>query len=136
MNHPPKYVRPGFLLLEMILALAVFGMGATGFAMALHRMATVAALAQSEMRITRILDSALGETLSLPTMEEGSTNTTVPGAGIEIATTVELLDKMENQDGQLLQQMYRIEVKARWFENATWRQRMVETWRYGPMYQP
>jgi len=136
MNRPQNSVRPGFLLLEMILALAVFGMGATGFAVALHRMATVAALAQSEMRITRILDSALDETLSLPTLEEGTTNTTVPGAGIEIATTVELLDKMENQDGQILQQMYRIEVKARWFENSTWRQRIVETWRYGPMYQP
>ena len=120
----------------MILALAVFGMGATGFAVALHRMAIVAALAQSEMRITRILDSALDETLSLPTLEEGTTSTTVPGAGIEIDTTVEVLDKMENQDGQILQQMYRIEVKARWFENSTWRQRMVETWRYGPMYQP
>ena len=136
MKRPRHPVRRGFLLLEMILALAVFGIAATGFAVALHRMATVAALAQSEMRITRILDSALDETLSLPTLEEGTTNTTVPGAGIEIDTTVELLDKMENQDGQILQQMYRIEVKARWFENSTWQERIVETWRYGLMYQP
>ena len=134
--HPPHSGRSGFLLLEMILALAVFGMGATGFAVALHRMATVAALAQSEMRITRILDSTLDETLSLPTLEEGTTTSTVPGSGIDLATTVEILDKLENQDGQLLQQMYRIEVKARWFENSMWRERMVETWRYAPMYQP
>jgi len=120
----------------MILALAVFGIAATGFAVALHRMGIVAALAQSEMRITRILDSALDETLSLPTLEEGVNNTTVPGAGIELQTTVELLDKMENQDGQILQQMYRIEVKARWFENSSWQERIVETWRYGLMYQP
>ena len=57
----------GFLLLEMVLALAVFGIAATGFAVALHRMSDVAALAQSELRITRILDSALHETISLPT---------------------------------------------------------------------
>ena len=134
--HPPHSGRSGFLLLEMILALAVFGMGATGFAVALHRMATVAALAQSEMRITRILDSTLDETLSLPTLEVGTTTSTGPGSGIDLATTVEILDKLENQDGQLLQQMYRIEVKARWFENSMWRERMVETWRYAPMYQP
>ena len=122
--------------MEMILALSVFGITTTGFVVALHRMGTVARLAQSEMRITRILDSALDETLSLPTLEEGVTSTTVPGAGVELATTIELLDKMENQDGQILQQMYRIEIKARWFENSVWQERIVETWRYGPMYQP
>lgn len=126
----------GFLLLEMVLALAVFGIAATGFAVALHRMAAVAALAQSELRITRILDSALDETLSLPTLEEGVTNFTVTDTNIELDTTIELLDKMENEDGQLLQEMYRIEIKARWFENAAAQERTVETWRYGRMYQP
>ena len=43
---------------------------------------------------------------------------------------------MENEDGQILQEMYRIEVKARWFENGDWQDRTVETWRYGRMYQP
>lgn len=119
----------------MVLALAVFGMAATGFAIALHRMAKVAALAQSEMRITRILDSALDETLSLPTLEEGEIATTVPDSDVEILTTVELLDDLENEDGQLLQEMYRIEVSARWFENSAWQERTVETWRYGRMYQ-
>ena len=71
MNRPVHPVKRGFLLLEMVLALAVFGIAATGFAVALHRMADVAALAQSELRITRILDSALDETLSLPVLEEG-----------------------------------------------------------------
>ena len=136
MKHPLHPVRRGFLLLEMILALAVFGMAATGFAVALNRMASVAALAQSEMRITRILDSALDETLSLPTLEEGVTNSTVAETGIELDTTIEVLDEMENQDGQFLQEMYRIEIKARWFENSAWQERAVETWRYGRMYQP
>ena len=133
---PARHLKRGFLLLEMVLALAVFGIAATGFVVALHRMASLATLAQSDLRITRILDSALDETLSLPTLEEGVNNTPVPGAGIELDTTVELLDKMENQDGQILQQMYRIEVKARWFENSAWQERIVETWRYGLMYQP
>jgi len=34
----------GFLLLEMVLALAVFGMAATGFVVALHRMSATASL--------------------------------------------------------------------------------------------
>lgn len=127
--------RRGFLLLEMVLALAVFGIAATGFAVALKRMAQAASLAQSELRITRILDSALDETLSLPVMEEGETSTTVGETGIELVTTIELMDEMQNEDGQNLQEMYHIRVDARWYENGEWQERSVETWRYGRMYQ-
>ena len=128
--------RGGFLLLEMILALAVFGVAATGFVVALHRMSNTASLAQSELRITRILDSALDETLSLPVLEEGTTNTSVGETGIELDITIELLEELENEEGELLQEMYRIEIIAKWFENGQWQERMVETWRYGRMYQP
>ncbi len=136
MKRPMIHVRGGFLLLEMVLALAVFGIAATGFAVALHRMAALAALAQSELRITRILDSALDETLSLPTLVEGVAHVKVAETGIELDTKIERLDKLENQDGQLLQGMFRLEVTARWFENATWQERAVETWRYANMYLP
>lgn len=129
-------VRNGFLLLEMVLALAVFGMAATGFVVALHRMSATASLAQSELRITRILDSALDETLSLPVLEEGKANSTVGETGVELDTEIKLIDNMENKDGQILQEMYRIEIRARWFAGGEWRERTVETWRYGRMYQP
>ena len=137
-NFYSRPARRGFLLLEMVLALAVFGIAATGFAVALHRMADVASLAQSEMRITRILDSALDETLSLPVLEEGEIETEMGEVGNEIKflTTVELLEEMENEEGQLLQEMYRIEVKANWYANGGWQERVVETWRYGRLYQP
>lgn len=137
-RHHPQYARRGFLLLEMVLALAVFGIAATGFAVALHRMADTAALAQSEMRITRILDSALDETLSLPVLEEGETETEMgePGSEIKFLTTVEMLEELENEEGQLLQEMFRIEVKASWYANGEWQERIVETWRYGRLYQP
>ena len=128
--------RPGFLLLEMVLALAVFGMAATGFVVALNRMADTATLAQSELRITRILDSALDETLSLPVLEEGETSDEVGETGIQLNTAIELIEDLENEDGQLLQEMYRIKIQARWYANGQWQEREVETWRYGRMYQP
>jgi prepilin-type N-terminal cleavage/methylation domain-containing protein len=133
---PARPLKRGFLLLEMILAMAVFGIAATGFAVALHRMADAASLAQSELRITRILESALDETLSLPTLEEGTTNSTVGETGIELDTTISLLEDLENEDGNPLDQMYLIKVEARWFANGEWQQRAVETWRNGKMYTP
>ena len=129
-------LKRGFLLLEMVLALGVFGVAATGFAVALRKMAQAAQLAQSELSITRILDSALKETLSMPVLEEGTTQTPVGETGIELETTIEQLEELENEEGQILQEMFLIKINAHWFANGEWQDRFVETWRYGRMYQP
>lgn len=141
MTHSSPSSRRGFLLLEMVLALGVFSMAAVGFVVALHRMSVLATSAQREMQVTRILDSALDETLSLPVLEEGETEVEIEdpndsSSSIKIVTTVELLEEMENEDGQLLQEMYHIIVRARWMENREVCEREVDTWRYGRMYQP
>lgn len=132
----PRSLRSGFLLLEMVLALGVFGIAATGYAVALKRMGDAAAATQSELRITRILDSALEETLSLPMLEEGITSIVVPGTEFELDTEILALEEMENEDGQFLQEMFLIIVTAHWYQNGAWNERSVETWRYGRLYQP
>ena len=126
----------GFLLLEVVLALAVFAIACTGLTVAFHRMAGAANLAQNELRITRILDSALTEQLSLPMLEEGVTQIPVEGTDIELDVVIEPIEDMENQDGDLLQQMFHIKIIANWYENGAWQERSAETWRYNPMYQP
>lgn len=129
----------GFLLLEVLLALGVFGIAATGFAVALHRTADLAAVAQNKIKMGRLLESALAEAMSMPVLEEGVTSVAVDEMseqGLEIETTIELLPEMENEDGQLLQEMYRIQVVARWFEANGWHEEMAETWRYSRLYQP
>ena len=123
-------------MLEVVLALAIFGTAATAFAVAIHRMAAAADLAQNELRITRILESALDENLSIPTLQEGTTTTPVGNTGIEIITKIELMQDLENQDGQALQELYRVTVTARWFYNNEWQERVAETWRYARLYQP
>lgn len=128
--------KKGFLLLEVVLALAVFAIACTGLTVAFHRMAGAANLAQNELRITRILDSALTEQLSLPMIEEGVTQIPVEGTDIELDVVIEPIEDMENQDGELLQQMFHIKVIANWYENGAWQERSAETWRYNPMYQP
>lgn len=120
----------------MVLALAVFAIACTGLTVAFHRMAGAASLAQSELRITRILDSALTEQLSLPTLEEGVSQIPVEGTDIELDVVIEPIEDIENQDGELLQEMFHIKVIANWYENGAWQERSAETWRYNPMYQP
>lgn len=127
--------RSGFLLMELILALGVFGIAATGFAMALSKTADAADLAQRRMKVTRILDSALTEALSIPVLEEGSNTVVLDEENFEVDTVITLLDEIENQDGQFLQEMYRIEVVANWYENGAWQKETAETWRYARLYQ-
>jgi hypothetical protein len=137
--RPARRLRKGFLLMEVLLALGVFGIAATGFAVALHQTADLAATAQRKLKMTRLLESALAEAMSYPVLEEGTTTVAVDEMseeGLEIDTTVELLPEMENEDGQLLQEMYRIEVVARWFDNGVAREQLAETWRYSRLYQP
>ena len=126
----------GFLLLEVVLALTVFAIACTGLTVAFHRMADAARLAQSELRITRILDSALTEQLSFPIVEEGVTQIPIKDTDIELDVEVAPIEDLQNQDGEVLQQMFRITVTAKWFENGAWQSRSVETWRYNLMYQP
>ncbi len=132
--------RRGFLLMEVVLALGIFALAATGFAVALAKTSDAAQLSQRRMQINRILESALEEAVSLPVLEEGAETVSlkeeVGGSAVEIDTKIELLDEMENMDGQLLQQMYRIEVTAHWYEDGEWQEEMAETWRYGRLYQP
>jgi len=138
-HRPRRRFRKGFLLLEVLLALGVFGIAATGFAVALHKTADLASTAQRKLKMTRLLESALAEAMSYPVLEEGTTSVEVDemvDQGLEIETTIELLPEMENEDGQLLQEMYRIEVVARWFENGQSFEQMAETWRYSRLYQP
>lgn len=131
-----RRIKKGFLLLEVVLALAVFAIACTGLTVAFHRMAGAASLAQSELRITRILDSALTEQSSMPMLEEGVTQIPIEDSDIELDVEILPIEDLENQDGELLQQMFHIRITANWYENGAWQERSAETWRYNPMYQP
>lgn len=122
--------------MEVVIALGIFAMACTGLVVAFHRMAETATIAQTELQITRILDSALTEQISFPTLEEGTTQIPVNGTDIELDVVVSPIEDLENQDGQVLQEMYRIEITANWFADGKWQSRSVETWRYNLMYQP
>ena len=131
--------RRGFLLLEVILALMVFSIAATGFAVALRRTADLAVLSQKKVKITRILESALIAAMSMPTMTEGVTTDVVDEMkefSMEIDTEVKALPDLQNQDGQPLQNMYRVTVTAHRTESGQEQVQDATTWRYGLLYQP
>lgn len=121
------------------MAIMIFGIAATGFTVALGKTAQLASLAEHEIKITRLLENALIATLSLPTLQEGTTSQMVDEmkeVSMETDTEVKLMQDLQNQDGQPLAEMYSITVTARWFEGGQERDRTATTWRYGRLYQP
>ena len=134
----------GFVLLEIIIALGLFAAVAVSLVKALHMTSQTAVMIQDGMRVDRVLRSAMTEALSNPYLKEGTQKVDISELtgddksffSGELETIVEAL-ALENEDGQLLQNMYRIEVIFYWRgSDGEWQEQGVETWRYGNLYRP
>lgn len=138
MKVTPAMSRParGYLLLEVVLAMGIFALAATGFTIALQKAADASDMAAREMQVTRMLQSSLDAAISIPVLEEGEVSEKFEERGMEIVTKYEKMEEMENQDGQLLQDMWRITVTAYFLQGNTELSRTAVTWRYGRLYQP
>ncbi|MBT8044742.1 MAG: hypothetical protein KJO79_07305 [Verrucomicrobiae bacterium] len=131
-------------MMEIVIALGLFSAVAVSLVKALHMTSQTASTIRDEMRIERILSSAMTDALSNPNLEEGSETvdlTEITGdeksffTG-QIETIVEPIE-LENEDGQLLQNMFRIEVIFYWRgEDGEWQEQSAETWRYANLYRP
>lgn len=138
-----KKIRSGYVMMEIVIALGLFSAVAVSLVKALHMTSHTAVLIQEEMQIDRILRSAMIDALSNPTLEEGSETvdlTEITGDELsfyngQIETVIEPLE-LENEEGQLLQNMFRIEVVFHWENEDGWQKQSAETWRYANLYKP
>jgi hypothetical protein len=128
--------RRGFMLMEAILALSLFAIVGVALITALNEVGRMAFEARREAVLARLLDSELRAAMTVPVLEEGEITRSLEELQVEIKVIVEPLEELENQDGRLLQQMFRIEVQAVWWEDNDWSEMSVESWRYGRLYQP
>ena len=127
----------GFILMEAVLALLLFSIVSVALITALNEIGRLAYEARREAILARLLDSELRLAMSTPVLEEGEVEKSLEElGGVDIKTIVEPLEEIENQDGQFLQQMFRIEVQAVWWENDDWAEMSAETWRYARLYVP
>jgi len=133
---PQRRAQGGFLLLEVIIAMTFFCIVVLSLVVALQRTAKAAEIAREEVKLSRILESAMKEAISVPVLEEGTTTAVIDELKLEIDTVVEAME-LENQDGQMLQGMFRIKVMALMPKDGEWQvERTAETYRYAQLYQP
>ena len=126
----------GFILLEVLLAIALFGIAGIGLVKALNFSARAAVESQLDIRMMMRLQSALTLASKAQQMEEYEVISDPDELGVQVMTTVEEMPEefLLNEDGQELQDMWLITVRAFWQRNGDDGEMVAQTWRYGPLY--
>ena len=156
-----RRLRGGFILLEVLLALAIFGLVSVGITRALQQIGEVAIRSGEELRIQRKLESWLTRyskadfrdqdfRSALPIEGEiagevfDEVSVYADQMGVDYYAYVEPLEDMytlvvREPDGDEqespLQNMYRIKIEAIWGDSDQERIRVAETIRYESLYQ-
>lgn len=125
----------GFVMLEVLLSVMMFAVAGTALVVALNNVADLSFELHRTQRLSRILDSELRRAMSIPNIEEGQETRSLVEMGIDIETLVEPMEELANQEGDLLNNMFRIRVSAHWWADGENQSESVETWRYAQLYR-
>ena len=127
--------RRGFILLESILALALFSIVAVGFTVAIQQVAFTANRSGESMRIQRTLETLLTEASKVVRFEAVEEGIGQDEKGVYYSKLIEEVE-LQNMDEQQLQNLWRIAIIAEW-EDASGRtmENVAEMIRYEPLYQ-
>lgn len=127
----------GFILLEVLLAIALFGIAGIGLVKAINFSAKAATESQVDIRMMMRLQSALTLASKAQQMDEYTVVSDPDELGVQVETIVEEMPEelLMNEDGQQLQEMWVITVRAFWQgESGNYNEMTAQTWRYGPLY--
>lgn len=142
----------GFILLEVILALALFAIVGVGLTSAISTLGKLVYEVRDEHQMTRIVDSELRRIMSLPQLEEGEGDSRDIGDSdldqvsqqerykLEVRWYVRPLEDvlgepLETLENRPLQQMFHVEVVAYWTDEYGQQfEKRAETWRYARLY--
>ncbi|MEM9478503.1 MAG: hypothetical protein AAGA58_02450 [Verrucomicrobiota bacterium] len=126
----------GIIILEILLALALIGTVGVALTLGLKGLADNTLAARKEVVVMRNLESLLTEIHKAQELEEGVFEIPNPSRdGVYYERIVEPMEDMENFDGILLEDMWRIAVRAEWVEREEIVEEIAETYRYQPLYQ-
>jgi prepilin-type N-terminal cleavage/methylation domain-containing protein len=131
MRNPARKRRAAFSLLEVVLALALFGLAAVALMSALNEVSRHTLETVEESWITERLRSLLTEYSRSPELEPGQVEIDPGREGVGYRVTIERLEP-RSATGAVLTDLLRVKVVAlRGPEIVA----EAETWRYLPLFQ-
>ena len=127
----------GYIIMEVLMALAVFGLAVGSLMKSLTVSAQSAIIAQQELRMILRLQSTLNEYSKYPRIEEyegQSFDTDEDELGVKTRTEVLKIEGAENSEGQPLENMYEIVVTASYDNFGQVGEMKANTVRYARLY--
>lgn len=128
-----RVLRPrAFVLLEIMLAIALFSMVAVSMTRALDQVARTSRAARSEGQVLRVLESVLAEVSHQPKLKIGSVHFDAGADGVEATASIEHIELL-TRNKQKLDHMFLIRVNA-WIPDGRSHlfAREMETYVYSP----
>lgn len=133
---PSRRQPSGFILLEAILAMSILSVVAVSLTVALNKLGEVALASQREMAMMRSLQTLMTWNLRDPFIQPKQDESPPDAYGITYQTLIEEMPDIQNMDGQTLQEMLRIRIRAYWAgPSGTVEEEVIETYRYARLYR-
>ena len=131
-NFELRPISGGFVLLEIIFAIALFSIVAVGMTRALDQMATTTKFAKREGQVMRVLESVLAEVVHQPKLKPGGVHFDVGADGVEADATIERIELLTRNKNKL-DHMFQITVDA-WIPDGRNKVmlRSMDTYVYSP----
>jgi hypothetical protein len=127
--HPSSSTSPGYILLELIIALSIFAIAVVGLAKSLNTTLEVGNIMNKDNAVRLGLRSFIEETKrkAAPDM---ATSVTDDQLGVTYTSVVEPLSITVPHNGQTLEDIFRVTFKASYKAGAEDRDESVELWFY------
>lgn len=127
----PRSRRAGaFILMEVVIAVAIFALAGVGLAVAINDMGEVFNESRQEAEVRRRLETLLTEA-RLRGVAPGKSALEPDAMGVVYETETAVLP-LENKDRMVLTGLYRITVKALWKRGTEEREEAAEIYVYQP----
>ena len=127
--------KKGFAILEVILAVGIAGIMITAISVAMKNISRLSFESKREAVISRIIYNELMVAGTKPNIQEGQLPAKrIDEWEIDIITEITALEDLTNQDGAILNNLFKIEVNASFWENGEYVTRTAETWRNSDIY--
>lgn len=126
----PSALRPGYILLELIIALAIFAIGVLGLARSLNSSMEVANILNKDQRVRIGMRSFLEEIRRKP-LNEMSVSTTDALLGVTYTSSAEPV-ALTMTRGNTMQDMYNLKIIASYVVGSEQREESVDVYVYKP----
>jgi len=123
-------------LFEVLLALAIFAIAAVALVTAINQIGHAVLESRQYRNVEQGIESVIDEFSKLPVLDEVEKKINPEKDGVTYHVKVTAVRDAKNQEGRILQGLFRIQVTAKWNDNNEEMELSAETLRFIGLFQP